>query len=251
MPSSPTTSTPTRAAGELHDAARRSRAARWPSLHGADEAAAEAPRVAEAKLGDWQQRGTRTRGVSSQATHAGRGRAHAHRLSRSPGCCEADQRRTTLRSGARGRRLDDLAQMRSRRSQTQHEQKRSAEVERLTRGSKNAAQRPNRCSERERAAHGDAEREARQAVAGERAAGSASLEALQHAALGQEQGAAAKEWLQRAGLGIRRASRRNTQRRRRLGDAPSKPRWAAGSKARSSTIRDTRRQRSHRSKAPT
>jgi len=164
-------------------------------LRSADEAAAEAARVAETKLGEWQSQWDSHAGVSSQATQSAEvERTRIDYLDRQ--LLQADQRRTTLEAERAAANIDDLGQA----LQTIEAQQTGAQgdVETLQRTLEERRASAESLLERERAAHTSlsAKRSELETVRGRLA----SLEALQHAALG-ETGAAAKEWLQSAGLG--------------------------------------------------
>jgi chromosome segregation protein len=163
-------------------------------LRVADEQAAEAARVAETKLGEWQSQWDSHAGVSSQAMQSAEvERTRIDYLDRQ--LLHGDQRRTTLETERSAANLDDLGQalqaLEAEHTGTQQQ------VETLTRGLEERRASAEALLERERALHGalSAKRGELEAARGRLA----SLEALQHAALG-EKGAAANEWLQRAGI---------------------------------------------------
>jgi chromosome segregation protein len=164
-------------------------------LRAADEAAAEAARVAETKLGDWQGQWDEHAGVSSQAAQSAEvERTRLDYLDRQQ--LQADQRRATLEAERNAANLDELGQA-LQTLDAQHATLRD-EVEALTRSLEERRAAAERLLESERALHTalSSKRGELEKTRGRLA----SLEALQHDALG-ETGAAAKEWLQRAGLG--------------------------------------------------
>jgi chromosome segregation protein len=164
-------------------------------LRAADESTAEAARVAEAKLSEWQAAWDSHAGVSSQATQSAEvERTRIDYLDRQ--LLQADQRRTALDAERAASNLDDLGAALTA-LEEQHASA-QADVETRTRelGERRAA--AESLLERERASHTTLS-----AKRGELEGGRgklASLEALQHAALGESQ-AAANEWLAGAGLG--------------------------------------------------
>jgi chromosome segregation protein len=160
----------------------------------ADEQAAEAARVAETKLGEWQSQWDSHAGVSSQAMQSAEvERTRIDYLDRQ--LLQGDQRRQTLETERSAANLDDLAQA-LQALETEHAGTQQ-QVETLTRGLEERRASAETLLERERSLHGalSAKRGELEAARGRLA----SLEALQHAALG-EKGAAANEWLQRAGI---------------------------------------------------
>jgi chromosome segregation protein len=164
-------------------------------LRTADETAAEAARVAEAKLGEWQGQWDEHANVSSQAAQSAEvERTRLDYLDRQQ--LQADQRRATLEAERNAANLDELGQA-LQTLDAQHATLRD-EVEALTRGLDERRAHAERLLESERALHTtlSSKRGELEKTRGRLA----SLEALQHDALG-ETGAAAKEWLQRAGLG--------------------------------------------------
>ncbi|HJT97856.1 MAG TPA: AAA family ATPase, partial [Rhodanobacteraceae bacterium] len=165
------------------------------SLRAADEAAAEAARAAETRLGEWQSQWDAHAGVSSQATQSAEvERTRIDYLDRQ--LLQSDQRRGTLEAERSATNIDDLAGALAS-LETQHADAQK-DVEARTRDLDERRAAAEGLLERERALHAtlSAKRGELEAVRGRLA----SLEALQHAALG-ETGAAASEWLQRAGLG--------------------------------------------------
>ncbi|MGH8172758.1 MAG: chromosome segregation protein SMC, partial [Rhodanobacteraceae bacterium] len=164
-------------------------------LRASDESAAEAARVAETKLSEWQGQWDEHANVSSQAAQSAEvERTRLDYLDRQQ--LQADQRRTTLESERNAANLDELGKALESLG-TQHTTLRE-EVETLTRGLEEKRGAAERLLESERALHTtlSAQRGELEKTRGRLA----SLEALQHDALG-ETGAVAKEWLQRAGLG--------------------------------------------------
>ncbi|HKE46959.1 MAG TPA: chromosome segregation protein SMC [Rhodanobacteraceae bacterium] len=164
-------------------------------LRAADEGAAEAARVAEAKLGEWQSQWDSHAGVSSQATQSAEvERTKIDYLDRQ--LLQGDQRRGVLEAERSAANLDDLSKALEALN-AQHVAA-QADVETSTRALDERRASAETLLERERAVHAtlSAKRGELEAARGRLG----SLEALQHAALG-ETGAAVSEWLQRAGLG--------------------------------------------------
>jgi len=164
-------------------------------LHAADEQAAEAVRVAEAKIGDWQGQWDAHANTSSQAAQSAEvERTRLDYLDRQ--LLQADQRRAALDTERGTANLDELGQALASLDE-QHVGLRG-QVDALTQGLEERRSSAEGLLERERAVHTalSAKRGELESVRGRLA----SLEALQHAALG-ETGAAATEWLQRTGLG--------------------------------------------------
>jgi chromosome segregation protein len=168
---------------------------RMAELRAADEAAADAARIAETRLGEWQSQWDSHAGVSSQATQAAEvERTRIDYLDRQ--LLQADQRRTTLEAERAAANVEDLGQA-LQALEAQHAGA-QGDIETLQRALEERRAAAESLLERERAAHASlsAKRGELEAVRGRLA----SLEALQHAALG-ETGSAANEWLQRAGFG--------------------------------------------------
>jgi chromosome segregation protein len=164
-------------------------------LRGADEAAAEAARAAETRLGEWQSQWDSHAGVSSQATQSAEvERTRIDYLDRQ--LLQGDQRRDALEAERAATNLEELS-LALRTLESEHAQTQAA-VETLTRSLDERRTSAESLLEQERALHAalSARRGEIEAVRGRLA----SLEALQRAALG-EAGAVANEWLQRAGLG--------------------------------------------------
>ncbi|HVV97153.1 MAG TPA: chromosome segregation protein SMC, partial [Rhodanobacteraceae bacterium] len=164
-------------------------------LRAADEAAAEAARVAETKLGEWQSEWDSHAGVSSQATQSAEvERTRIDYLDRE--LLQGDQRRGALEAERAATNLEELS-LALKALEGEHGETQTA-VETLTRSLDERRGSAESLLERERSLHAtlSAKRGEIEAVRGRLA----SLEALQRAALG-ETGASASEWLQRAGLG--------------------------------------------------
>jgi len=164
-------------------------------LRAADEQSAEALRIAETKLGEWQSQWDEHANVSSQAAQSAEvERTRLDYLDRQT--LQADQRRTTLETERNAANLDELSQA-LQALDTQHAALRG-QVDAQTRELEERRAAAEQLLQNERATH--------TALSGKRGeiekvrGRLSSLEALQHDALG-ETGAAAKEWLQRAGLG--------------------------------------------------
>jgi len=168
---------------------------RMAELRVADEQAAEAARIAEAKLGEWQSQWDSHAGASSQVMQSAEvERTRIDYLDRQ--LLQGDQRRSALEAERAAASLDDLSQALEALAAQQAEAQ--AEVDTLTRTLEERRAAAENLLARERELHAalSARRGELEALRGRLA----SLEALQHAALG-ETGAAANEWLQRAGLG--------------------------------------------------
>ena len=164
-------------------------------LRAADEAGAEAVRVAEQKLAEWQGQWDEHAKTTSQASQSAEvERTRIDYLDRQ--CLAADQRRQTLETERSAANLDELGKSLES-LDTQHAELRT-QVESFTGTLEERRAAAERLLESERAVH--------TALSGKRGelektrGRLSSLEALQHAALG-ETGAAVTEWLQRAGLG--------------------------------------------------